>query len=46
MVAQRRAEGPDRHRPRPPRQRLGRLAQPRDRGDEATARTRCRTGRY
>jgi urocanate hydratase len=29
---QRRAEGPDRHRPRSPGQRLGRLAQPRDRG--------------
>ena len=29
----RRAEGADRHRPRSPRFRLGRLAQPRDRGD-------------
>ena len=29
----RRAEGADRHRPRPPRLRLGRLAQPRDRVD-------------
>ena len=28
-----RVEGADRHRPRPPRFRLGRLAQPRDRGD-------------
>ena len=31
--AQRRAHGPDRDRPRPPRLRLGRLALPRDRGD-------------
>ena len=31
--AQRRAEGADRHRPRPPRLGLGRLALPRDRGD-------------
>jgi urocanate hydratase len=38
MVASRRAEGPRRHRPRPPRQRLGRLAQPRDRGDEGRLR--------
>ena len=31
--AERRAVGPDRHRPRPSRQRQRRLAQPRDRGD-------------
>ena len=29
----RRGRGPDRHRPRPPRRGLGRVAQPRDRGD-------------
>ena len=33
MVAKRRAEGADRDRPRPSRFRLGRLPQPRDRGD-------------
>ena len=33
MVATRRAEGADRHRPRSSRLRLGRLAQPRDRSD-------------
>ena len=33
MVASGELEGPDRHRPRPPRLRLGRLARARDRGD-------------
>ena len=33
MVASGRAEGADRHRPRPPRFRLGREPEPRDRGD-------------
>ena len=45
MVASRRAEGADRDRPRPSRQRLGRQPEPRDRGDARTARTRCPTGR-
>ena len=36
----RRVEGAHRHRPRPPRHRLGGLAQPRDRGHAATAPTR------
>jgi urocanate hydratase len=39
MVRQRRTQGPDRHRPRPSRLRLGRLAQPRDRSD--ARRQRC-----
>ena len=38
-------EGADRHRPRPPRRRLGRLAAARDRGDAPTVRTRSATGR-
>jgi hypothetical protein len=38
MVRERRAEGADRHRPRPSRQRLGREPQPRDRGDEGRLR--------
>ena len=42
---QRRAEGADRDRPRPPRRRLGRLARARDRGDGATAPTPSPTGR-
>ena len=40
-----RAEGADRDRPRPPRCRLGRVAEPRDRSDAATAPTRSPTGR-
>ncbi len=43
--AQRRAEGADRDRPRPPRQRLGRQPEPRDRGHEGTAPTPSPTGR-
>ena len=39
---ERRAEGADRDRPRPPRFRLGRLAQPRDRGDARRLRRRLR----
>ena len=38
----RRAEGADRHRPRPPRRRLGRLAPARDRGDARRLRRRRR----
>ena len=38
MVAHGRAEGADRHRPRPPRLRLGRQPEPRDRGDEGRLR--------
>ena len=45
MVAKRRAQGADRHRPRPPRHRLGREPEPRDRSRCATARTPCPTGR-
>ena len=44
MVAQRRAEGADRHRPRSSRFRLGRQPQPRDRGD-ADGSTPSPTGR-
>ena len=43
--AQRRVEGTDRHRSRSSGQRLGRLAEPRDRSACATAPTRSRTGR-
>ena len=43
--AQRRGQGADRHRPRPPRRRLGGLAQPRDRGDERRLATPSPTGR-
>jgi urocanate hydratase len=42
MVRQGRAEGAHRDRPRPPRFRLGRLAQPRDRSDEGRLRRRLR----
>ena len=42
---ERRGQRPDRHRPRPPRLRLGRLALPRDRGHGSTAPTRSPTGR-
>ena len=42
MVAQRRAEGADRDRPRPPRLRLGRAPEPRDRGDARRLRRRVR----
>ena len=45
MVQVGRAEGADRHRPRPPRLRLGRLAQPRDRSDEGRHATPSPTGR-
>ena len=45
MVQVGRAEGADRDRPRPPRRRLGREPEPRDRGDDATAPTRSPTGR-
>ena len=41
----RRVEGADRHRPRSSRQRLGRVPQPRDRGDAATAAMPWPTGR-
>ena len=40
-----RTEGTGRHRPRSSRFRLGRLAQPRDRGDAGRHRMRCPTGR-
>ena len=39
---ERRSEGADRHRPRPPRFRLGRFAQPRDRSDAGRLRRRLR----
>ena len=42
---ERRTKGADRDRPRPPRFRLGRQPQPRDRGACRTAPTPCRTGR-
>ena len=45
MVETRRAQGADRHRPRSPRHRQRRVAQPRDRIDGATAPTPCPTGR-
>ena len=45
LVAAGEVAGADRHRPRPPRRGIGRLAQPRDRGDGATAPTRSPTGR-
>ena len=38
LVAHGQGEGADRHRPRPPRLRLGRVAEPRDRGDEGRLR--------
>ena len=38
-------KAPDRDRPRPPRHRLGRQPEPRDRSDAATAPTRSATGR-
>ena len=45
LVRTGRVKAPDRDRPRPPRRRLGRLAQPRDRGACGTARTPSPTGR-
>jgi urocanate hydratase len=42
--AHRQGQGPDRHRPRPPRLRLGRLAQPRDRGHARRLGRRSATG--
>ena len=45
LVADRRGQRADRHRPRPPRRRFGRLAQPRDGGDGRRLRRRSPTGR-
>ena len=45
LVREGRAQGADRHRPRSSRHRIGRLAQSRNRRDDATAATRSPTGR-